>query len=260
MSEKQRTDALNSGLEEAKRQAEAARRRLEEELERRQVEDEKVLREARDSLNSDVVELRREMRRVASELKKQESRESVEQAEKAMAAARRQLGVLTSKIREGRAEVSGESARIEVGDRVWLTDISTWGDVLSIREEEGEIDVQVGSTRLSMGLEDAEKLKPPEGKRLPQRRSTIRKRLVPRDVKLELDLRGRRADEVALELEVYLNSASLANLGQVRIIHGFGTGTVRQIVREILESHSLVKSFRPGEQGEGGDGVTVVKL
>ena len=77
---------------------------------------------------------------------------------------------------------------------------------------------------------------------------------------LELNLRGKRADEVAPELERYLNDASLASLSQVRIIHGFGTGTVRQIVRDMLASHPLVKSFRPGERGEGGDGVTVVKL
>ncbi|MFO7712472.1 MAG: Smr/MutS family protein [Dehalococcoidia bacterium] len=47
---------------------------------------------------------------------------------------------------------------------------------------------------------------------------------------------------------------------QVRIIHGYGTGTVRQIVRAILASHPLVKSSRPGGQGEGGDGVTVVTM
>jgi DNA mismatch repair protein MutS2 len=49
-------------------------------------------------------------------------------------------------------------------------------------------------------------------------------------------------------------------LSRVRIIHGIGTGTVRQIVREALASHPLVTSFQPGEQGEGGDGVTIVSM
>jgi len=49
-------------------------------------------------------------------------------------------------------------------------------------------------------------------------------------------------------------------LTQVRIVHGSGTGTLRQIVRELLSSHPLVKSFRPGDKGEGGNCVTIVRL
>jgi DNA mismatch repair protein MutS2 len=77
---------------------------------------------------------------------------------------------------------------------------------------------------------------------------------------LELDLRGKRAGEIERQLDSYLNDASLAQLTEGRIIHGFGTGTVRQIVREMLASHPLVSSFRPGELREGGDGVTIVVL
>jgi DNA mismatch repair protein MutS2 len=77
---------------------------------------------------------------------------------------------------------------------------------------------------------------------------------------MELDLRGKRADEVEWALDSYLNAASLANLNEVRIIHGIGTGAVREIVRGLLTSHPLVKSFRPGGQGEGGDGATVALL
>jgi DNA mismatch repair protein MutS2 len=90
--------------------------------------------------------------------------------------------------------------------------------------------------------------------------SLIRKGMRKSRVPLELDLRGKRADEVELVLEDYLNEASLCGLSQVCIIHGIGTGTVRQIVRDILASHPLVTSFRPGEQGEGGDGVTIANM
>ncbi len=75
-----------------------------------------------------------------------------------------------------------------------------------------------------------------------------------------LDRRGKRAGDVVPALASYLNDASVANLSQVRIIHGFGTGTVRQIVRETLASHPLVKSFRSGTASEGRDGATVVNL
>jgi len=66
--------------------------------------------------------------------------------------------------------------------------------------------------------------------------------------------------EIETRLDAYLNEAFLAHLPQVRIIHGIGTGAVRQIVRETLSSHPLLKSFRPGRRGEGGDGVTMVDL
>ena len=76
----------------------------------------------------------------------------------------------------------------------------------------------------------------------------------------ELHLRHLTVDEALLKLDKYLNDAFMAGLYQVRIIHGKGTGTLRQVVREQLGKHPLVKSYRPGGYGEGGNGVTVVEL
>jgi DNA mismatch repair protein MutS2 len=131
--------------------------------------------------------------------------------------------------------------------------------VLSLPESDGQFDVQVGQTRLRLNLDNIDKVMPPAGNVLPVSHA-VKKDLSPRVKSLELDLRGKRADEVAPELDSYLNDVSVANFREVRIIHGFGTGVVRQIVRDILASHPLVKSFRPGGKGEGGDGVTVVEL
>ena len=88
----------------------------------------------------------------------------------------------------------------------------------------------------------------------------VKRPVTSRMVSMELDLRGKRADEVEWAFDSYLNAASLANLSEVRIIHGIGTGAVRKIARELLASHSLVESFRPGVRGEGGDGATIVRL
>ena len=76
----------------------------------------------------------------------------------------------------------------------------------------------------------------------------------------ELHLRHLTVDEALPRLDQYLHDAFLAGLYQVRVIHGKGTGTLRQIVRRELAGHSLVKSFRKGGYGEGGDGVTIVEL
>jgi DNA mismatch repair protein MutS2 len=75
-----------------------------------------------------------------------------------------------------------------------------------------------------------------------------------------LDLRGRRADEALEAMERYLDSAYLAGLPFVRIIHGKGTGKLRQAVRHALQNHPHVGTFEAGGDKEGGDGVTVAKL
>ena len=73
-------------------------------------------------------------------------------------------------------------------------------------------------------------------------------------------LRGARVDEALDALGRYLDDASLAGLEQVLIIHGLGTGALRDAVRAQAATHPLVKSFRAGERGEGGDGATIVRL
>ena len=81
-----------------------------------------------------------------------------------------------------------------------------------------------------------------------------------RNVPMSLDLRGARVDEALTALERYLEDASLAGLARVTVIHGHGSGALRDVVREHLSSHPLVREWRAGERGEGGDGATIVSL
>lgn len=76
----------------------------------------------------------------------------------------------------------------------------------------------------------------------------------------ELRLRHLTLDEALPKLDQYLHDAFMKGLIQVRIIHGKGTGTLRMTVRRELGKHPLVKSFRAGGYGEGGQGVTVVEM
>jgi DNA mismatch repair protein MutS2 len=76
----------------------------------------------------------------------------------------------------------------------------------------------------------------------------------------EVRLRQLTVDEALYKLDKYLNEAFMAGLYQVKVIHGKGTGTIRKAARSYLAGHPLVKSYRHGAYGEGGDGVTVVEL
>jgi DNA mismatch repair protein MutS2 len=81
-----------------------------------------------------------------------------------------------------------------------------------------------------------------------------------RSVASSLDLRGARVDEALDALDRYLDEASLAGLAKVVIIHGQGTGALRDAVRRQAGAHALVSSVRAGQRGEGGDGATIVVL
>ncbi len=141
------------------------------------------------------------------------------------------------------------------GDTVLVKETGITATVLSISEADQEIEIQAGRMKMRLDLRGVVKVTP-SGKTIP-----IPVKTPPaRRTSLELDLRGKRADEVEPLLDAYLNDAAQSNISEARIIHGYATGTVRSIVREYLKSHPLAKSFRPGGQNEGGDGVTVVKL
>ena len=131
--------------------------------------------------------------------------------------------------------------------------------VLSVSEETQQIEVQSGLTRIRLGLDGVTRTagQPAAGGAgAPGAISTPRARSVPR----ELHLLGKRAEEAQWEVDSYLDAAAVAGLAEVRIVHGSGTGVLRNVVRELLGSHPLVKSFRPGERGEGGDGATIAQL
>ena len=82
----------------------------------------------------------------------------------------------------------------------------------------------------------------------------------PRDVRMEIDVRGSRADEVLPRVEQYLSDAYLSGMPFVRVIHGKGTGVLRQIIRDHLAQSQLVQSYELAGASDGGDGATIVKL
>jgi DNA mismatch repair protein MutS2 len=75
-----------------------------------------------------------------------------------------------------------------------------------------------------------------------------------------LDVRGARVEEATALLEQHLDRAAVAGMARLTVIHGYGSGALREALRGLLTGHPLVKSWRPGERGEGGDGATLVEL
>jgi DNA mismatch repair protein MutS2 len=75
-----------------------------------------------------------------------------------------------------------------------------------------------------------------------------------------IDLRGRRVEDALLETEKFLDQCAVAGIPTVMIIHGHGTGAVRNAIRDYLSQSQYAQAFRSGENHEGGNGVTIVRL
>ncbi len=252
---------LHRQLESEREEAMRRNRELETERQQSKAEVGNMIQEARDKVTLEVAELSKQIREVASDLRREKSKERLEQAKKTIAAIQEQFKskVLQTKGDKETGEQTSDKSQIAVGDIVCIREVSVKATVLSVSEDKREVEVQAGQTRLRLGFDKVDRVTSPDV-RTATEATPARIKMAQLSVSHELDLRGKRADEVQPALDRYLNGASLANQTEVCIIHGFGTGTVRQIVRESLSAHPLVKSYRAGETGEGGDGVTIVQI
>jgi DNA mismatch repair protein MutS2 len=246
----------------ARREAEAAReevRHLEEELRQRlaDIEEERraILAAAREQGRAELEELRQELGRLRHDWQaRTAAAETVEEVRKRLEELEERMAPPPPPIR--RLPVPLES--LAQGDMVWVERFDEIGQVVGV--EGDEVEVQIGRMRARVGPEEIEL----------RRRATdgIGEEIAPPEVKtpevaspgVELDLRGQTVEEILPILDKYLDNAYLAGLPWVRIIHGKGTGALRHAVRQELAKHPLVTSQRPGDDGEGGEGVTVAEL
>jgi DNA mismatch repair protein MutS2 len=261
VTEQKTVESIRHGLEAELNEAEQSGADLKNKLRQLEEERRRIVKQTRDQVVREAAELQMIIRGAAADLRKEKSREKIERAKKALAGAQEKLNaeVWQAKPSVETEEVEAWEGPIASGDTVWLRDANVPATVLSVYEERGLVEVQAGKVKMTLRLDGVEKRIPSTGE-VKTGRALIRAEMSKPGVLPELDLRGKRAEEVELFLDDYLNEASLSTLSQVCIIHGIGTGTVRQIVREMLASHPLVSSFRPGEKGEGGDGVTIVSM
>ncbi|MDP2955300.1 MAG: Smr/MutS family protein, partial [Longimicrobiales bacterium] len=238
--ERVRTDV--EGRERALREAErSARERSREEARR-------LLMEARQEVEAAIVALRAEA--AAGEDLEEAARNARRRVEVAAtrAASRDPVGT----------DLAAAAAEIAVGDRVRVHASGAKGRVLELRDRRAL--VAVGALRLELPLEDVEPLgggavaagaEAPRGGWSGPALGQVR---------TEVDLRGLRVDEIEVELFRALDAAVLEDLAELRIIHGKGTGALRQRVGELLSGDPRVTVFRMGTPQEGGGGVTVAVL
>ena len=173
---------------------------------------------------------------------------------------RRKLNEAEEQLRpkQSQPERPKPSRAVRAGDTVELLKLGTKATVLEVNKD-GTYLLQAGIMKVTV--------KPDEVYLLENEPTPVKKYIerTKRELKNtaqspELDLRGMDALEASAVLSIFLDNAYMANLTQVRIIHGKGTGVLRKMVHEELKKHKRVKKFRLGVYGEGEDGVTIAEL
>ncbi|MCL6632307.1 MAG: endonuclease MutS2 [Alicyclobacillus herbarius] len=145
---------------------------------------------------------------------------------------------------------------IPVGAVVRVLSVGQKGEVVEVAEGGREIVVQLGLLRMKVNADEVELLERPKA----QAQTAGVRRSAVKSVPLQMDVRGETLDEALYRVDKYLDDAVVAHLPRVTVIHGKGTGVLRDGVRRFLGNHQHVKSWAPGGPGEGGDGATVVTL
>jgi DNA mismatch repair protein MutS2 len=215
-----------------------------------------LLAQARDEAAREVEQLRAELRRLrARVVASGGTLDDVKAIETALGAAEEKH--MPAPPVPVKAEPQRKRA-IQVGDIVRVRSLNSEAEVGAIVG--AEADVQIGRMRMRVKLSELERVR---AKRVEEREQPEQKTSYVEQTPspgIELDLRGMTTEEGVAEVEAYLDKAARAALPFARIIHGKGTGALRKAVREAIKRHGGVASFETGQEGEGGDGVTVVKF
>ena len=159
---------------------------------------------------------------------------------------------------------ANEQRPVKKGDRVRLLNVGgVLADVLAPADKSGNVQVQAGPMKMTVKeneLRLVEENKPAKKPAPQPRRSAPARELNLRSAASEVDVRGMSAEEALFEVDNFLSRAIMAGLPSVTVIHGKGTGVLRNAVQQHLRSNKRVKSVRSGVYGEGEQGVTIVEL
>jgi DNA mismatch repair protein MutS2 len=245
--------------------AETLRREREQELERLASETTRLREDARIRVREELRDVQRLLQKSRKEIESARLEQAGEDFRRAEQEAENlrptpeedvSLGDREPLVMPGVAEQRFEDLVVIPGAVVWLRGVSVAGEALSEPDERGEFEVQLGALRTRVRMEQVRATGEPD---VDAGGGTMTLPAAPWSPS-EIEVRGRRLDEALPVVEQFLDAASRAGHGRVRVIHGRGTGTLRRAVREMFDRHPLVTGYETAEPKEGGEGVTVVTL
>ena len=257
--ERESAEQLRLKAQNMEKEAEALRDRAEKdakhEIERARMEAAELVQKTRreaQSLLGELEDLRRNKQKLLTAEQKARLKAGIRDMEKA-----------SDPVHERRIDEDYVLPRpLQVGDTVLIYDIDKIATVLDVPKNGDQILVQVGIIKTRVPLKNLRLTdqKPKEKKKAAGGHRTVTKKMDSAPARNEVDVRGMNLEEALMEVDAFIDHALMHNLNMLTIIHGKGTGILRNGIQQHLRRHKAVKSFRLGVYGEGESGVTIVEL
>jgi len=235
-------------------------------LEKKEIElhnrEREILRKAQEESLKILKKVKEQSELIYRELRAGLDEEAQKAQAKVLTGAKEKIKEMEDKTRSSLPEekyVGGAPKTVVPGEYVEIPKLKQAGYVLTAPNQSGEVFVQAGIMKIMVKLEDLrapEKMEKGTGE---TKVGHLRMEKI-RTVSSEIDLRGKTAMEALEEIDKYLDDAFVAGLSEIRIIHGKGTGVLRDAITAHLKKHRQVNGFRLGGFNEGGSGVTIAEL
>lgn len=246
----------------AKEEADELKKEYEENLEAIKKDKKKTIKSIKTKFDYEMLEVRAELKSIIDDMRKEKSEKIARRSYSRLAKLEQDFNEKLDKYDEKNQYKPVDFEKVEIGDKLLVKELHQTVTVLSKPDKKGKIFVQLGNIKTKM---DKEKLAPYDKKYENKSKGYIPVNVEPfelrrREVSNRLDIRGKTVEDALDALELFLDQASLANFSEVSVIHGHGTGALKSAVREFLKTSPYVSTFRPGGDGEGGDGISIIDL
>ena len=262
--EEDRTDIENKRIKinEENEEIERLREKLENKNKKLEEKQEAIINKAKEEAREIVKKAKNESAFIIDELKdisslsKKEDRRRLQEAKDYLRDLEDENRL---KIKDNKKRTKEIPKDTKLGESVRIISIDKFGEVETLPDEKGDLNIQVGIMSVRSNIKDIERSESKEEVKAEKKTRSINK-AKSKNISSEINLIGRTVDEAIILLDKYIDDAYLARLKEVRIIHGKGTGTLRDAIRKYLQNSKHVIEYREADYTEGGSGATVAVI
>lgn len=240
--------------------AEKLKNQLQDKRDHIQKRQDKMITKAKDEANAILKKAKLEAEEIIKELRGLKTQSTKEQ--------NKRIEEMRKKLKDGIKDTSGKinqltvdeseiPKNLKVGEPVYVINLDQKGEVASLPDNKGDLTVRIGIMKMKVNLKQIRRTEADKKKSFTSSR-TFKSRSA--SISTSIDLRGSNYEDARHNLDAYLDDVAMSGIDQVTIIHGVGTGVLKSKLKGYFKKHPHIADFREGEYGEGGAGVTIVKV